>query len=430
MCLGFLLVVDYFLMNRFDVPYSIKVEGWRIDPVSILTTLTLVGLWFFFRDHSTYRSSWSEKAMQWALITWFLIALLTTLLHPLDCSPNYCGMACLATIIMWMLPVIIIPRLSISRQDIKVILWTYLVLSGFGVLANVLIIILPDLISALAGWKTSPAGSRAFLPLGVATVLGCIFAMGIPLVIGLYHGSDHSKKIHLASISICLLLIVGILTTGSRATLLVTFLALAVSARMIAHWTIHTPGVKTGIAIILLAVLIGLFLLGQRSRLVSFYDGSIEWRKKGIASAIQMAEDHPILGTGIEKFFHRSSTGRTSELFNEHGMETILYRNRLTAREPHNLYLLTAAETGITGLVCFVLYLAGVLWVLFKATTSTRNEADKALLVGMIISIAIVLLQSLTESMLLARPRFAILIGILWGTYLNYAKVCREETEP
>lgn len=417
-----LLVADFFLLNRFDVPYSIRIDGWRVDPISMATLVIFTGLWWFYREQPGRAWTRPEKVSLWALLAWFFIAFLTTLAHPRDCSPNYAGLACLATIGMWMLLVFVIPSLLLHRKDVVAVLWAFLGLACIGVLINVFVLLIPHLVSWFAGWEKPPAEGRAFLPLGVSTVLGCVFAMGIPLAMGLYFSSNRSRQIRIASMVTCLLLIIGVFTTGSRASVAVTTLSLVGSLFVIGGNKISSSSMKAGIVVGLLAVVIGFFLLGERNRLTSFYDGSIEWRKKGATTALKMIEDSPILGTGMEMFFRRTSTGKPSYLFGDHGMETIFYNNRLTAREPHNLYLLTAAETGVVGLLYLLLYMGGILWFTLSAALNATIASDKALIKGMAISIGIVLLQSLTESMLLARPRFAILVGILWGSYRRYAR--------
>ncbi len=420
-----LLLADFFLLNRFDVPYSIFIDGWRIDPISMATLVIFTGLWWFYREQSGRAWTRPEKVSLWALLAWFLIAFLTTLFHPKECSLNYGGLACLATIGMWMLPVFVIPGLQLSRQDVVAILCAYLGLACIGVLINVFVLLIPHLVSWFAGWEKPPAGGRAFLPLGVATVLGCVFSMGIPLVIGLYYGSNRSRQIRTASMATCLLLIIGVFTTGSRASVAVTVLALVVSFIVIGGGKISSNSMKAGFVVGLLAVVIGFLLLGERNRLVSFYDRSIQWRLRGVTSAIEMVEDRPLLGSGVERFFHRISTGNPSYLFGDHGMETIFYNNRLTAREPHNLYLLTATETGIAGFLCLLMYLGGNLWFILNTALLPTSTGESKLLKGLAISIVVVLLQSSTESMLLARPRFTILVGILWGSYRRYTGISK-----
>ncbi len=424
-----LLTADYFLLNRFDVPYSIIVGHWRIDPLSLATAVLFGGLWLLGSERRAELVTRAERFTFWGLTTWLAIALVGTFLNPMNCTPNFGGFACLIAICLWMMPVLILPNLRLTRRDTLVILYTYLGLTGIGICVNICFLLGPKLISTLMGWEAPPLTGRAFLPLGVATVLGCVFVMGIPLVVGLYFHSGCSRWSRNVFVFICLLLIIGVITTGSRASILMTVLALAVSTFVIGSGKIQTRSIKIGVAACLLAIVLGGLVLGERARLVSFYDGSIAWRMRGASSAITMVADRPLLGSGIERFFHRLVTGRYSTLFGDDGMQTIIYRNLLTQREPHNLYLITAAETGLAGLICFLVYLGGNLWNLISTALAIKNETSKALLKGMAISVTIVLLNSITESMLLARPRFAILIGILWGTYRRYARLCTEESE-
>lgn len=421
-----LLVADFFLLNRFDVPYSIRIDGWRVDPISMATLVIFTGLWWFYREQPGRAWTRPEKVSLWALLAWFFIAFLTTLAHPRDCSPNYAGLACLATIGMWMLLVFVIPSLLLHRKDVVAVLWAFLGLACIGVLINVFVLLIPHLVSWFAGWEKPPAEGRAFLPLGVSTVLGCVFAMGIPLAMGLYFSSSRTRLVRMTTVVACLLLIIGVITTVSRASTVITILVLVVSFGVMSDRTVRSHGFYFKTVIGLIAVVISLVMVSERSRLVSFYDSSIQWRIRGASLTLKMFADYPLLGSGVENLLHRSSTGRLSSLFTS-GMETVIYENRLNAREPHNLYLLTAAETGIAGLALLMLYLGSNLWIPVNKVKTISFDADKVLLKGMAICILVVLLQSITESMLLARPRFAILIGILWGTFRRYARVCDEK---
>jgi O-antigen ligase len=86
-------------------------------------------------------------------------------------------------------------------------------------------------------------------------------------------------------------------------------------------------------------------------------DASILSRATENLAALAVFADHPIIGVG---------PGQFSSYYRQYA-DDIGLLSKAADREAHNLYLATAADTGILGLVCFMGILLTTLWQLAKA---------------------------------------------------------------
>jgi putative inorganic carbon (HCO3(-)) transporter len=86
-------------------------------------------------------------------------------------------------------------------------------------------------------------------------------------------------------------------------------------------------------------------------------DHSITSRATENLAALAVFSDHPIIGVGPGEF---------SSYYREYAND-IAISVKAEDRQAHNLYLATAAETGVLGLICLMAVLAVTLWELAKA---------------------------------------------------------------
>jgi len=124
-------------------------------------------------------------------------------------------------------------------------------------------------------------------------------------------------------------------------------------------------------------------------------ESSIEQRKLLMQSAWKMFGEHPWLGVGA---------GNYSEHFDEYaahvGSVTPSYENFAERRYPHNLYLETAAETGLAGLFAFALAAVGALASALLAARGFRRAGD-ARSGALAMSLALALVAYLASSLFL-----------------------------
>jgi len=89
----------------------------------------------------------------------------------------------------------------------------------------------------------------------------------------------------------------------------------------------------------------------------STVDNSILSRATENLAALNVFADHPLIGVG---------PGQFSSYYRQYA-NAIGLLSKAQDREAHNLYLATAADTGILGLICFLAVLAITLWELARA---------------------------------------------------------------
>ena len=106
-------------------------------------------------------------------------------------------------------------------------------------------------------------------------------------------------------------------------------------------------------------------------------------------AAKYMIKDHPLLGVGFERFESK----------------VLHYWTGRKTHDPHNTYLLIAAEMGIPALMVFLL----ILWRIFRSARSlyvkTQEPFSKALALGFLAGF------------------FGLLVSNIYGSRLNYAEV-------
>jgi putative inorganic carbon (hco3(-)) transporter len=93
-------------------------------------------------------------------------------------------------------------------------------------------------------------------------------------------------------------------------------------------------------------------------------DVSFRGRTSELTAAWNMFVDHPLFGVGVQNY----------SVFYQQYSRRIGLDPRIEARDPHNLYLQVAAETGISGMLVFGI----VLWTIFRCINDSWNLLRKA----------------------------------------------------
>jgi len=103
-------------------------------------------------------------------------------------------------------------------------------------------------------------------------------------------------------------------------------------------------------------------------------ESSLEGRASEMITAWQMFIDHPILGVGVKNY----------PVFYQKYSRQLGLDDRTTMREPHNLYLEVAAETGILGLLIFFTILFYVFHNIHRAMKdfALTGDADFRNMIG------------------------------------------------
>lgn len=263
---------------------------------------------------------------------------------------------------------------------------------------------------------------RVVGPVGDANRYGLILLVLIPLAIDRITGGRKPipRILALATLAVCSLSIVFTYSRGAFVAL-VGMLAFLV--------VIRRPRPRYVVAALVVAAMLSPLLpssyihrigtlaaaITRPHETIGFQDASMRGRLSENLAAIQMFLDHPLTGVGMDNYPVR---------YQDYSQELML-DPRSTERATHNLYLETAAETGIVGLLAFCL----VLWVLFRGILVARRtlrDPELAEIRGMVDAVAIGLLGFLAGSLFLhaANARY---FWLLAGIALALPRVAANE---
>jgi O-antigen ligase len=273
------------------------------------------------------------------------------------------------TALLWWIAIalLLIVATSLTRRRHLVMVCTGFVIGAlFSVVAGVLpnIPIASDVAgTAEAGRFVGSYGDPNFLAAGLVPALA--ICVGLVAVL-----EDLRWRIALAGTAI--VLIVGLLASGSRGGLVAA--AVAIVAAVVLARGRRLPLVAAALAVVLLgAVWFGASSSSGVDRIREFGTGNGRvdlWR-----IAIRMGEAHPIDGVGIggfpeaaSKYLRRPGRLQSGQL----GAQLVLRK----PHETHNMYLQMFAETGLVGLLLLVAAALAALRATWLAVRSFELAAD------------------------------------------------------
>lgn len=428
--LSVLMATLVFLPNRFDVPYAVEVFGWEILPIELIVGLSpwvLLGISRMWRKSRT-----GLPVGKGALFLAFLIVgSVSTILSEGTLAPRAQGIVVLTTVAMWTSPFWYLTLLEPRRRDLFFIMAILLALACMGGGVTLVTSLGEQGIRSLLGERlasiVSYTNPRGGLPLGASTVIGAFYLMAIPVAYALAKENPNRLARGFGWMTVGLSLIGG-MATASRSSIALMIFSTLMCALLFGPPLIQSRrALWIGAGVVALGVLgYGFLKLADRS---SLYDGSIEWRSRGGEVAIEAIRDKPFLGHGMETVFKRREGTLDSTLFTDKAHDAIVYDYRIAPREPHNLYLLIGAETGLLGLVSFLALLGAIVVSVGRSALFGTRSGDKRLALGFLIGLLGVLAHSLSGSDLVARPRLAGLFWIYCGLAVCWAKTINRPEE-
>jgi O-antigen ligase len=227
-----------------------------------------------------------------------------------------------------------------TKRRLRIFLWEYLILIGYMALSSVVAYKTGNVIEAQGIIRAH--GLAGTDPNTLSATLG----LSLPFHFMLFR-MEKQKYLKALSIFIVIVTIYTIVLTGSRAG----FLGLG-TAVILSWWFL--PGRLIRIFVLAAAgfTVIALMPSQYQERYASIFskerDASSKERIEVWKKGIRMFYDHPFLGVGTSAFGTANaedySDGRKSYL------------------KAHNLYVQTAAELGIIGLVTFFVYVGALLY--------------------------------------------------------------------
>jgi O-Antigen ligase len=202
-------------------------------------------------------------------------------------------------------------------------------------------------------------------PIGEKNRYAQIMLMLVPLAL-FQAWSERRRLLRLAAYGVAILASGAVILTFSRGAAVgfALVVAIMVLLRYIKLWQLFLVGLLA--VSMLIAVPAYADRLTTLSAIVdtvtgndagSQADNSILSRATENLAALNVFSDHPIVGVG---------PGQFPQYYRQYA-DVIAISVKAEDRQAHNLYLSTAAETGILGLICFVMVLLVTLWQLAKA---------------------------------------------------------------
>ncbi len=191
--------------------------------------------------------------------------------------------------------------------------------------------------------------------------------MFVLLLWGLCGRSQLRPAERVASVAVCLLLAFAVVQTMSRAGMVIMMLAL-LATLVLAMRRAHSSRVRLWCGALVAAMFLGgLMLSGEIiHRFRSAPEASAQARIEFNNAALSMAGDH-VLGVGPNNFSLDLSEQH------EYRRHLVVLQYEEEAGVCHNIYLLTAAETGWIGLIVFLIIVGRFWWNAARHAISSRS---------------------------------------------------------
>jgi O-antigen ligase len=200
------------------------------------------------------------------------------------------------------------------------------------------------------------------------------------------------RPFHVISLLLCS---ICLMFTYSRAALL----TLAVAIMVLTVLKKNRKYIVYGVIILILALVIdGNNYVKRMSPGFAAKDSSIEYRVEIYKTVVDIIQDHPFWGTGLntmQVYIDQYSTKIKAPVF--HG---------------HNLLLHVMAETGMIGLLLLLVMLGKAIKNAIEIVIYSQNKGIKTIGVGMSMFYMTLLIQGITDAVVFA-PQYAIFIWMM-----------------
>ena len=168
--------------------------------------------------------------------------------------------------------------------------------------------------------------------------------------------------------------------------------------------------ILSGIGLLLSAGVLYRFKDSIIERFNRDYDESVELRDRDNATAMQIFADAPLLGVGLNNYSAEilDYDPQWSWAFQDANAFQRQFKSRMFVA-PHDLYAFLLAEIGLLGLLSFLILVAGICWLGYRAITESPGP-QKAVSIGLILGLIGQLAQSAINFSLWVDPLLFTLI--------------------
>jgi len=223
-------------------------------------------------------------------------------------------------------------------------------------------------------WEGYLPGGRVFSSIGQANALAAYLVLALPLAASLVVG--HCRSTFRAAAAVAAVAIaLALVFTQSRGGYVGVVVALLVLA--MGWWReSRIERRHVVVAAAALGVIAGVAVFtGELGRVASHSDESARFHRDAWRVAVEVVEDHPVLGTGPETFPDQFPRYSHAVLPTERAEALDAFR----VESPHNVYLAIAAGSGIPALVAYLAAIVGFFAVVVGALQTVTREARIAL---------------------------------------------------
>ena len=405
MTMAFLFSVAFFL-SRFDQMLTLSVLGRPLLGIHIYlaTVALLLALLRGVRGVTRRRGRGSATRL---LMVWCLLSLVSGAVHA-----GAEGLAAAAQILFIAVPPFVVaaqitdlyPRTPEANRRLR--LSIALLIGLITPLIMLLTALLPDVIGPAMGWRQQAVSAdngfvRGWSPLGSTIASGGLVIMAYGVLLHEYMTTRRPIFAMLAALNV-----VAIMFTLARSVLF-AFLILHVL-----YWLLWARRQRLGqmlcVPVAIAAAVFGLAVLkGDYSfdRFLETGDFSLSVRKASAAAALGVSIREPLLGAGPGLLYEEVRTTWLRSDDSGDKRRLMMVGDEMTAMEPHNMYLLIAAEHGWPALLVFVAILAVPIMVSLRARASPRISGQASLNIAIWVSLCLLML---TDSDPLLNAQFAV----------------------
>lgn len=434
----------YFLLNRLDEllavhigPYTLKVSYWFTAFV-----VSVLALQLLFRQRRNQPSSnvisYSPGmfALGWAAFV--VLGLLSVIANSIGVGyvPDRSAtgeILALGSLCLPMAFAALLPASNFSKRQVLAGINLIMLLAAATALVAVVFAVAPAGIYGILGWSRELALSggllRASTPLGHPNTVAAVLALSLPvaIVLGVRHPVARMRYFNVAG---ALLIFGGILFSQSRTAVAVA-VPMAIVSLLYALGTRTSSRTKTLLGGVLLG---GLMLAGtlwlithfdfSRFRSRYYYeDANVERRVQSMTTGLQVFYDHPVLGASPNSVYPRDELQPDwiPPALDELGV-ILYYRGRISAANPHNLFLTILAEYGLLGGLVMLLLLGLIplaLWRTFKALPPAETF-DRSLTAALGLSFVTFLGMGLGGALFTYSVRIGTVFWIFTGLGLRF----------
>lgn len=373
------------LISRFNRRFLFLEYGY--EPLFVLNLVILLsGIAFkVLKDRKLNITTF--EVLIYSLALWMMLSLLINLPEH---SINGVNIGRILNVIIPMMYVtlIYIWRDRINKQNIIDVLGIMVMIAAIIGASAFAMLLVPEFLITTFGWDLNDISRGTISPINNGTYLSLFIIPSIALFI--YYDKRRIRYLYLVCFVFILL---GLISTGRRGSYFPAIIFIIIFFVIILYRNFTKSALKKYmkyffiIAICFVIFTINMINSGDIGRLF----GKVDTERDNVGRIIRMEPafesilEKPIAGDGIGNYYFRLNEEHVSEV------QSINYASWIQLSDPHNTYIMITSESGIIGLLIFLL----IIFYIFK-----RLKPKDVISVSIILGISIFLINCMVDTRL------------------------------